>query len=129
VRFELRNVVANYPFESSRGFPGSEPNSGHGDRSRLSCSAGDTQLGAGFYRDLQQAHFGHDALSKTRGGEPNLLERVEEVDQVVLPLMATPFMGRTIFGQVFGRGGITNFQNPKVPLTGGRICRTHIKRV
>jgi hypothetical protein len=23
VRFELRNVVANYPFESSRGFPGS----------------------------------------------------------------------------------------------------------
>jgi hypothetical protein len=35
-------------------------------------------------------HFGHDALSKTRGGEPNLLERVEEVDQVVLPLMASP---------------------------------------
>ena len=55
VRFELRNVVANYPFESSRGFPGSEPNSGHGDHSRLSCSAGDTQLGAGFCRDLQQA--------------------------------------------------------------------------
>ena len=25
---DLRNVVANYPFESSRGFPGSEPNSG-----------------------------------------------------------------------------------------------------
>src|SRR5262249_11190480 len=44
VRFELRNVVANYPFERSRGFPGSEPNSGHGDHSRLSCSAGDTQL-------------------------------------------------------------------------------------
>src|SRR5215467_9317663 len=33
----------------------SEPNSGHGDHSRLSCSAGDTQLGAGFCRDLQQA--------------------------------------------------------------------------
>jgi hypothetical protein len=45
---ELRNVVANYPFESSRGFPRSEPNSGHGDHSRSSCSAGDTQLGAGF---------------------------------------------------------------------------------
>jgi hypothetical protein len=45
---DLRNVVANYPFESSRGFPGSEPNSGQGDHSRLSCSAGDTQLGAGF---------------------------------------------------------------------------------
>src|SRR5258706_16282514 len=54
VRFELRNVVANYPFESSRGFPGSELNSGHGDHSRLSCSAGDKQLGAGFCRDLQQ---------------------------------------------------------------------------
>ena len=51
---ELRNVDANYPFESSRGFPGSEPNSGQGDHSRLSCSAGDTQLGAGFCRDLQQ---------------------------------------------------------------------------
>src|SRR5207245_1080441 len=43
---DLRNVVANYPFESSRGFPGSAPNSGHGDHSRLSCSAGDKQLGA-----------------------------------------------------------------------------------
>src|SRR5262249_9621673 len=52
---ELRNVVANYPFERSRGFSGSEPNSGHGDHSRLSCSAGDTQLGARFCRDLQQA--------------------------------------------------------------------------
>src|SRR6516225_7050341 len=48
---DLRNVVANYPFESSHGFPGSEPNSGHGDHSRLSCSAGDKQLGAGFCRD------------------------------------------------------------------------------
>ena len=48
VGLELRNVDANYRFESSRGFPGSEPNSGHGDHSRLSCSAGDTQLGAGF---------------------------------------------------------------------------------
>src|SRR5262249_40643753 len=48
VGLEFRNVVANYPFESSRGFPGSEPNSGQGDNSRLSCSAGDKQLGAGF---------------------------------------------------------------------------------
>jgi len=52
VRFELRNVVANYPFETSRGFPRSEPNSGHADHSRLSCSTGDTQLGAGFCRNL-----------------------------------------------------------------------------
>jgi hypothetical protein len=34
---ELGNVIANYPFESSRGFRRSEPNSGHGDHSRLSC--------------------------------------------------------------------------------------------
>jgi CheY-like chemotaxis protein len=47
VRFELRNVVANYPFESSRGFPGSEPNCGHGDDSRLSCSAGIRSSGLG----------------------------------------------------------------------------------
>jgi len=43
VRFELRNVVANYAFEKSRGFAGNQPNSGHGDHSRLSCGAGDTQ--------------------------------------------------------------------------------------
>ena len=42
---DLRNVVANYLFESSRGFPRSEPNSGHGDYSRLSCGLGDTELG------------------------------------------------------------------------------------
>src|SRR6516164_8664598 len=42
---DLRNVGANYAFEKSRRFAGSEPNSGHGDHSRLSCGAGDTQLG------------------------------------------------------------------------------------
>src|SRR5262249_14745845 len=30
-----------------------------------------------------------------------------------------PLMGRTIFGQVFVRGGVSNFQNPKLPPTGG----------
>jgi hypothetical protein len=45
VGLELRNVVANYPFESSRGFPRSEPNFGRVDHSRLSCRAGHTQLG------------------------------------------------------------------------------------
>src|SRR5215813_4069906 len=43
VRFELRNVVANYPFERSHGFPGIKPNSGHQDYSRLSCGVEDTQ--------------------------------------------------------------------------------------
>jgi hypothetical protein len=42
---DLRNVVTNYPFERSHRFAGIQPNSGHGDHSRLSCSAGDTQLG------------------------------------------------------------------------------------
>src|SRR6266849_1664591 len=63
---DLRNVVANYPFESSRGFPRSAPNFGHGDHSRLSCSAGDTQLGAGFCRGLRQVlckDVGHRSAS------------------------------------------------------------------
>src|ERR1044072_8315466 len=42
---DLRNVAAKYPFESSCRFPGSQPNSGHRDDSRLSCGAGETQLG------------------------------------------------------------------------------------
>src|SRR5262249_18415760 len=46
VGLELRNVVANYPFESSHNFPGFQPNSGHADHSRLSCDIGDMQLGA-----------------------------------------------------------------------------------
>ncbi len=37
VRFELRNVAANYPFERSHKFPGIQPNSGRRDYSRLSC--------------------------------------------------------------------------------------------
>jgi hypothetical protein len=45
VGLELRNVVANYPFESSRGFPRSEPNFGRVDHSHLSCSAGDGSSG------------------------------------------------------------------------------------
>ena len=42
---DLRNVVANYPFESSHRFAGIQPNSGHRDHSRLSCDLGETQLG------------------------------------------------------------------------------------
>ena len=42
---DLRNVVANYPFEKSRRFAAIQPNFGHGDHSRLSCGVGDTQLG------------------------------------------------------------------------------------
>ncbi len=45
VGLELRNVVANYPFERSLRFPGIQPNSGHRDYSRLSCGVAETQLG------------------------------------------------------------------------------------
>src|SRR5205823_311988 len=37
---DLGNAVANYPFESSRRFPGSQSNSSHRDHSRLSCDVG-----------------------------------------------------------------------------------------
>ena len=62
VRFELRNVVANYPFENSRRFAGNQPNSGQGDHSRLSCNAGDTQLGPA-------ASIPHPAPSRTRSSK------------------------------------------------------------
>jgi hypothetical protein len=39
VGFELRNVVAKYPFERSCEFPGFQPNSGHRDYARLSAVA------------------------------------------------------------------------------------------
>ena len=37
---DLRNVVANYPFEKSLRFAGIQPNSRHRDYSRLSCGDG-----------------------------------------------------------------------------------------
>jgi hypothetical protein len=70
--FELRNVVANYSFESSRGFPPIRAEFRTWDHSRLSCSAEDTQLGAakaGFCGDLQQAlcmDVGHRSASPRR---------------------------------------------------------------
>jgi hypothetical protein len=45
VGLELENVVAKYPFERPHKFPGIQPNSGHRDYSRLSCRAGEMQLG------------------------------------------------------------------------------------
>jgi uncharacterized protein YprB with RNaseH-like and TPR domain len=41
VGLELRNVVANYPFERSHRFAGIQPNSSYRDYSRLSCAAGE----------------------------------------------------------------------------------------
>src|SRR5215831_16516588 len=54
VGLELRNIGKNYPFESSRRFPGITPNSGHRDYSRLSCVAGDTQLGPGSCAEFKR---------------------------------------------------------------------------
>src|SRR6266516_1588367 len=42
---DLRNVVANYPFERSRRFAGIQPNSSYRDYSRLSCAAGKCRSG------------------------------------------------------------------------------------
>ena len=44
---DLRNVDANYPFDRSHRFAGIQPNSGFGDHSRLSCSAGIRSSGLG----------------------------------------------------------------------------------
>src|SRR5262249_52470992 len=44
VRLELRNVVANYPFERSHRFPVIQPNSGRRDYSRSSCDGGRRSL-------------------------------------------------------------------------------------
>ncbi len=43
---DLRNVAANYPFERSHRFAGTQPNSGDRDYSRLSCGVAETQLGS-----------------------------------------------------------------------------------
>jgi hypothetical protein len=61
VRLELRNVVANYPFERSHGFAGIQPNSGHGDNSRLSC--GVRRRSSGLMPDL----VGSPALARYGG--------------------------------------------------------------
>ena len=58
VRFELRNVVANYPFEKSRRFAGNQPNSGHGEHSRLSCGAVIRSSGPAASIPRPRAHVG-----------------------------------------------------------------------
>src|SRR5262249_6581737 len=78
---------------SSHRFAGIQPNSGHGDHSRLSCSAGDTQLGAGFCRDLQQAFctgVGHHAASPRRHELAADLFRSEDDPPAAKP--ATPLL-------------------------------------
>ena len=50
IGLELRNVVANYPFEKSHRFAGIPPNSGFGDYSRSSCDGG--RRSSGLVPDL-----------------------------------------------------------------------------
>ena len=54
VGLELRNVVANYPFERSHRFAGIQPNLGHRDYSRA-AALGDTQLVLDLSRRLARA--------------------------------------------------------------------------
>ena len=50
----------------------------------------------------------------------NLLPHLKIFLQKRLPQKGYPLSGaETVFGQVFGRGGMSNFQNPTVPPTGG----------
>jgi hypothetical protein len=70
VRFELRNVAANYLFERSHKFPGIQPNSGRRDYSRLSCGVAETQLGPST---RISAAFLARALAH-RGASPTLQE-------------------------------------------------------
>jgi hypothetical protein len=71
VRFELRNVVANYPFEKSHRFEGIQPNSGHGDHSRLSCSGRFDQRPEARRRlPPAQRVVAREALDKVISGSP-----------------------------------------------------------
>jgi hypothetical protein len=51
--------------------------------------------------------------------DQNLLSHLKIFLQKRLPQKGYPLLGQTVFGQVFGRGGMSNFQNPTVPPTGG----------
>jgi hypothetical protein len=92
VRLELRNIAANYPFETSHRFPGIKPNSGHRDYSRLSCGGGKTQLGAllakesAFSATAEQALLGFAPGFSLRR-RPNFLVLV--VHRVVPAKLAT----------------------------------------
>src|SRR6516165_8930183 len=88
VRLELRNVVANYSFETSRRFAGIHPNSGLPDYSRLSCGVGDTQLGAGFCGDLHGRWPSCGVADKARIGRD--LFRSEDDPPAAKP--ATPLL-------------------------------------
>src|SRR6266480_7288479 len=61
---DLRNVVANYPFEKSLRFAGIQPNSGHRDHSRLSCDVVDTQLGRGSQQVFSRGPWSSSCIAE-----------------------------------------------------------------
>ena len=69
VRFELRNVDANYPLERSHRFAGIQPNLGHRDYSRA-AALGDTQL----VLDLSRVLRGQSAIEAHRSDSRNCRE-------------------------------------------------------
>ena len=86
VKLELRNVVANYPFERSHRFAGIQPNLGHRDYSRA-AALGDTQLVLDLSRRLARAvrHRGA-SLPDSRNGRDFAPRRVGELrDATALP--------------------------------------------
>ena len=94
----VKIVLQHIPSESGRGF----------DR-------GERQLRA------PQVDIGPSIRSKSFPAPENFFLQ-ERLPQKGYP----PFWGRTVFGQVFGRGGMSNFQNPKVP-PGGSHLPPHIQ--
>jgi hypothetical protein len=65
VRFELRNVDANYPLERSHRFAGIQPNSGLRDYSRLSCDGGSRRSQSAF-RPVELLHPRHERPKQRR---------------------------------------------------------------
>jgi len=76
-------------FEKSRRFGGIQPNSGPGDHSHLSCSAGDTQLGAGFWPGSARAL----AIMRRRREDTNWPRSLSIEDDPAAAKPATPWRG------------------------------------
>src|SRR6516162_11548673 len=76
-------------FEKSRRFGGIQPNSGPGDHSHLSCSAGDTQLVAGFWPGSARAL----AIMRRRREDTNWPRSLSIEDGPAAAKPATPWRG------------------------------------
>jgi hypothetical protein len=77
VGFELRNVVAKYPFERSHRFPGIQPNSSDGDYSRLSCGVAERSSGPS-----------QQGLARHGGKNPRTVCGCQPVDVMIVAMVA-----------------------------------------